>query len=357
MAPSEVGERRHLGVVARHTDRERAGRTEDVRRHRARERSALRGVEDLAEATLRRREGLDRDEHPSIALGVHCALGGHSGPYKAVSGPVVGSGRWAGRCACSGRAPGARRSRRSRVATWCSGPAAPRSPTRSTRRERNRTYTGALELPERLRATSSLEDACADAAAILVAVPSTSFRSIVAGLAGAVERDAPVLSLTKGVERGDARHDDRGAARVPARPRRSASSPGRTSRRRSRSGCRPPASSPSRTLRRPASSRSACTAPRFRVYTSADVTGCEVAGATKNVLAIAAGVSDGLGFGDNTRATIITRGLAEMDRLGVAMGGDARTFGGARGGRRPRRDVHLGPVSQPPRRARPRARA
>jgi glycerol-3-phosphate dehydrogenase (NAD(P)+) len=71
--------------------------------------------------------------------------------------------------------------------------------------------------------------------------------------------------------------------------------------------------------------------PRLRVYTSTDVVGCEVAGATKNVLAIAAGVSDGLGFGDNTRATIITRGLAEMGRLGVALGGEALTFGGLAG--------------------------
>ena len=56
----------------------------------------------------------------------------------------------------------------------------------------------------------------------------------------------------------------------------------------------------------------------FRVYTSADVVGCEIAGALKNVLAVAAGISDGLGFGDNTRAALITRGLAEMGRLGSA---------------------------------------
>ena len=60
----------------------------------------------------------------------------------------------------------------------------------------------------------------------------------------------------------------------------------------------------------------------FRVYTEPDVVGCEMAGATKNVLAIAAGISEGLGFGENTRAALITRGLAELGRLGVAMGGD-----------------------------------
>jgi glycerol-3-phosphate dehydrogenase (NAD(P)+) len=69
----------------------------------------------------------------------------------------------------------------------------------------------------------------------------------------------------------------------------------------------------------------------FRVYQNDDVIGCEVAGALKNVMAIAAGMADGLGTGDNTRAAVITRGLAEMTRLGVAMGGDPMTFAGMAG--------------------------
>ena len=66
-------------------------------------------------------------------------------------------------------------------------------------------------------------------------------------------------------------------------------------------------------------------------YTGTDVVGCEIAGATKNVMAIAAGICDGLGFGENTRAVLITRGLAELGRLGVAMGGHTLTFGGLAG--------------------------
>lgn len=194
----------------------------------------------------------------------------------------------------------------------------------------NRTYTGALELPERLRATSSLEDACADAAAILVAVPSTSFRSIVAGLAGAVERDAPVLSLTKGVERAThATMTEVLRACLPTSTVGVVTGPNLAK----EVALGMPAACVV-AVADPAAARlvqERLHSPRFRVYTSADVTGCEVAGATKNVLAIAAGVSDGLGFGDNTRATIITRGLAEMTRLGVAMGGDARTFSGLAG--------------------------
>ena len=71
--------------------------------------------------------------------------------------------------------------------------------------------------------------------------------------------------------------------------------------------------------------------PTMRVYTNPDVVGCEVAGVVKNVIAIAAGMAAGMGFGDNSRATLITRGLAEMARLGTAMGGDPLTFSGLAG--------------------------
>jgi glycerol-3-phosphate dehydrogenase (NAD(P)+) len=73
------------------------------------------------------------------------------------------------------------------------------------------------------------------------------------------------------------------------------------------------------------------TQPSLRVYTNPDVIGCEVAGIVKNVIAIASGMAQGMDFGDNTRATLITRGLAEMARLGVAMGGNPLTFGGLAG--------------------------
>jgi glycerol-3-phosphate dehydrogenase (NAD(P)+) len=71
--------------------------------------------------------------------------------------------------------------------------------------------------------------------------------------------------------------------------------------------------------------------PRFRVYTSSDIVGVELGGALKNVIAIAAGISDGLGFGDNTKAALVTRGLAETIRLGTAAGGEPETFTGLSG--------------------------
>jgi glycerol-3-phosphate dehydrogenase (NAD(P)+) len=70
---------------------------------------------------------------------------------------------------------------------------------------------------------------------------------------------------------------------------------------------------------------------RLRVYTNPDLVGCEVAGVVKNVIAIASGMAEGMGFGDNTRATLITRGLAEMSRLGVSLGGEPLTFAGLAG--------------------------
>lgn len=74
-----------------------------------------------------------------------------------------------------------------------------------------------------------------------------------------------------------------------------------------------------------------CATPRLRVYTNDDVAGCEYGGALKNVIAIAAGVCDGLGYGDNTKGALLTRGLAEISRLGVAMGGRRETFFGLTG--------------------------
>ena len=101
-------------------------------------------------------------------------------------------------------------------------------------------------------------------------------------------------------------------------------------------------------------SRASCTSARLRVYFSDDVVGVEVGGAVKNVMAIATGISDGLGLGLNARAALITRGLAEITRLGVALGGRARDVHGPRRRGRPDPHLHRRSVAQPP--GRPRAR-
>lgn len=199
---------------------------------------------------------------------------------------------------------------------------------RATRR--NARYTGDLVLPEGLAATSSLAEACDGAAAVLVAVPSAGFRSVAAELAGLVAADAPILSLTKGIERGThATMTDVLLSCLPAATVGVLTGPNLAKELAMGMPAACVVALPDEAGARLVQDR--LHGPSFRVYTTADVIGCEVAGATKNVLAIAAGVSDGLGFGDNTRATIITRGLAEMGRLGVAMGGVALTFGGLAG--------------------------
>ena len=91
----------------------------------------------------------------------------------------------------------------------------------------------------------------------------------------------------------------------------------------------------------------ACTTGYFRSYTNTDVVGCELGGAVKNVIALACGMAAGMGFGDNTRASLITRGLAETARLGVALGADPLTFAGPRRARRPRRHLLVAAVAQP----------
>jgi glycerol-3-phosphate dehydrogenase (NAD(P)+) len=82
---------------------------------------------------------------------------------------------------------------------------------------------------------------------------------------------------------------------------------------------------------RAAALQTACHTPYFRPYTNPDVIGCELGGAVKNVIALACGIAEGLGFGDNTRASLITRGLAETARLGLVLGGELTTFAGLAG--------------------------
>ena len=130
----------------------------------------------------------------------------------------------------------------------------------------------------------------------------------------------------KGVELGTTRRMSEVIAEVRAGRARAGrgACPGPTWRRRSRRASPRPASWPAPTRRRRAASRTLCATPYFRPYTNTDVVGTELGGAVKNVIALAVGMADGMGLGDNTKASIITRGLAETTRLGVALGADPR---------------------------------
>ncbi len=194
----------------------------------------------------------------------------------------------------------------------------------------NERYLPGMRFPDALAVTSSLAVVAEDADVILMAVPSHGFRAVLEQLVPFLRPGAAVVSLAKGIEQGsDLRMSEIVAEVAPGHPAGVLTGPnlaGEVARGQ-------PAASvvalADEGLARVVQERLHC--PTFRVYTGTDVIGCELAGATKNVMAIAAGVCEGLGFGENTRAVLVTRGLAELGRLGVTLGGHALTFGGLAG--------------------------
>jgi len=201
------------------------------------------------------------------------------------------------------------------------------------REHRNPRYLPDHPLPTGLAATADLGEAVDGADAVVMAVPSHGFREVFAKAAPAMGPDVPVLSLTKGIEQNTLATmtqvvSDVAPGHDPARIG-VMTGPNLAS--------EIAAGQPTAAViafREPAPAVSLQTVfmgPTFRVYTHDDVAGCELGGALKNVMAIAAGMSDGLGFGDNTRATLITRALAELTRLGTALGGRPSTFAGLAG--------------------------
>ena len=195
---------------------------------------------------------------------------------------------------------------------------------------RNGAYLPDIELPGTLRGTADLEEAVRDADVVVMGVPSHGFRDVLTTAAPHVGRDVPVISLTKGVEQGSLKRMTEVVNELlPANPAGVLTGPNLAK--------EILAGFPAASVIALADG-GICTNLQalfntevFRVYTNPDVVGCEVGGALKNVMAIASGMADGMGFGDNTRAALITRGLAELTRLGVALGGHPLTFAGLAG--------------------------
>ena len=198
------------------------------------------------------------------------------------------------------------------------------------RQHTNQRFLRDIHLPDNINATTALEEV-KDAEMIMLVVPSPAFRCVCKSLAASgVRGDAILLSCTKGIERGTGlrmtaiMHEE-----LPEQPVAVLSGPNHAeeiSRRLAAAaviGCTDVTAA--RQL------QSFFTLPWFRSYTSDDVIGIEWGGAVKNVFAIAAGISEGLGLGDNARAALVTRGLAEMTRLGMAAGGRFETFQGLSG--------------------------
>ena len=205
---------------------------------------------------------------------------------------------------------------------------------RSTTEHENPDYLPGIRLPDALRATADLADACADADVVVLAVPSHGLRAVLADARPHIAHDAAVVSLAKGIEQGTLAAHDRGhraKCSPTTTPTRIGVLTGPNLAREVAAG-QPTASVVAMTDAAVAEElQQLFFAPTFRVYTNPDVVGCEMAGALKNVLAIGAGIADGLGYGDNTKAALMTRGLAELARLGVAMGGEPLTFAGLAG--------------------------
>jgi len=194
----------------------------------------------------------------------------------------------------------------------------------------NGRYLPGVRIPDGLLVTSSLAEALEGVAIVFMAVPSHGFRAVlndVQPLAGGIEA---VVSLAKGIEMGtNLRMSEVVAEVLPGIPAGVLTGPNLA---REVAQGHPAACVVA--LRDEALAhrvQELVHTRTFRTYRGTDVVGCEIAGATKNVMAIAAGIGDGLGLGDNTRAVLITRGLAELGRLGVALGGKVLTFGGLAG--------------------------
>ena len=196
----------------------------------------------------------------------------------------------------------------------------------------NPDYLPDTRLPDRLRATSDLEEAVSGTEMLIMAVPSHGFREVLSSGAAAVPARVPIVSLTKGIETGtlkrmtevilDVVDTDPNSVGVLTGPNLA----------REIAAGQPAAAvigMPDETMG--AKLQALLMGPTFRVYTNPDVVGCESAGALKNVMAIAAGMAHGLGYGDNSMAALVTRALAELTRLGIAMGGQPLTFAGLAG--------------------------
>lgn len=200
------------------------------------------------------------------------------------------------------------------------------------RTRHNPDYFPDLELPPGVTATSDPAEAAAGAEFAVLVVPSQTLRANLEAWSPVLDPRTVLVSMMKGVELGSGKLMSEVIAEVTgAGPERIAVVSG-------------PNLAAEIVRRQPAASvvacedeevakrlQTACQTGYFRPYTNTDVVGCELGGAVKNVIGLAVGIADGMGLGDNTKASLITRGLAETSRLGLAMGADPYTFAGLAG--------------------------
>ncbi|GAA4764135.1 NAD(P)H-dependent glycerol-3-phosphate dehydrogenase [Actinomycetospora chibensis] len=199
-----------------------------------------------------------------------------------------------------------------------------------TTQHTNGRYLGDRRLSSKLRATSDLQEAAEHADVLVVGVPSHSMRAVLTQASPHLRPWIPVISLAKGLEPDSRKRPTQVLEEVlPGHSVGLLAGPniaGEIAEGLAAAAVIATPDTAVATALQPLFAR-----PRFRVYTNHDVLGCELGGILKNIVAIASGMGDGLGVGMNTRAMVISRGLAEMTRIGEAMGADPRTFAGLTG--------------------------
>ncbi|TSD49607.1 NAD(P)H-dependent glycerol-3-phosphate dehydrogenase [Rhodococcus sp. KBS0724] len=194
----------------------------------------------------------------------------------------------------------------------------------------NSRYLGERRLPKDLKATSDLVQAAREADVLVCGVPSHAVRSTLTEISNEVRAWVPILSLAKGLEPGTRQRPTEVIAEcLPGHPVGLLAGPNIA--KEIVDGMAAASVVATQDDRVAAALQPLFASSVFRVYRNTDVLGCELGGVLKNIVAIASGMADGLGVGDNTRAMVLARGLAEMTRMGEAMGANPRTFAGLTG--------------------------
>lgn len=195
---------------------------------------------------------------------------------------------------------------------------------------RNSKYLPDSELPKAVQATSDLGEAVADADVLVMGIPSSNFRSVLEDARQYLRPWVPVISLTKGLELSTGKRMTEVIEDVlPGHPVGVLTGPNLAREIMAGQAAASVISMEDEIIVKQL--QQLFHSGQFRVYTNTDLLGCELGGVLKNIIAIAVGMGDGLGAGDNTRSALITRGLAEITRLGVAIGGRPETFAGLTG--------------------------
>jgi len=334
VSPDSLGPLGHPVVVAAHGDMHATLSLHNVGCHLLGKRGPLMRLESITQSDLGLFERFHRNQdsapvrnwrsHELSTLG---RSAWRSGAYVAhrvalmdMGVCVLGGGSWGTTVAslAAGNAP---------TVLWCRDELTAES---INERHVNPRYLEGYELHPSLTATNDLAAAVGGADLIVVGVPSQGFRSTLEVAAPHVRPSVPIVSLTKGLEHGTRLRMSQVITDVLPGHRTGALTGPNLAKEVLAGGAAASVVAMADQVVATALQQVFST-ELFRVYINDDVIGCELGGALKNVIALASGMADGLGTGDNTRAAVITRGLAEMSRLGVALGGRAETFAGLTG--------------------------